>query len=519
MFGERVRSGNAQTAPRDKIKDIQELVQLLPPLRAGARKLVLCHGVFDPLHIGHIRHFQQARAFGHILVVSVTPDRFVNKGPLRPVFPEELRAEAIAALECVDFVVVNKWPMAIEAIQALRPDFFVKGAEFEQKDDRTGAIPLEEQAVSAVGGRLAFTHDLTFSASALANRHLGVLPKGLSEYLAGFARRFGADAVIRVVEGIRPLKILLVGEAIVDEYHYCEAIGKSSKEPTLAVRSLSLERFPGGVLAAANHVANFADHVAVVSMLGDQQTHDDFLEAGLNPSIRRSFVRRQQSPTIVKRRYIEQYFFSKLFEVYDINDGHLEEQDNALVCETLRRQVPKHDVVIVLDFGHGMLSPEAIGLLCDAAPFLAVNTQSNAGNHGYHTISKYPRADYVCIAENEMRLDARDRRGELRDMVAAAVRRMGARAAAVTRGNQGCLGWSAPDGFVEVPALAGKVVDRVGAGDAFLAVTAPCVAQAAPAEVVGFIGNVVGAQAVATVCNRSAVERVSLVRHIEHLLK
>jgi sugar/nucleoside kinase (ribokinase family) len=152
-------------------------------------------------------------------------------------------------------------------------------------------------------------------------------------------------------------------------------------------------------------------------------------------------------------------------------------------------------------------------------PFLAVNTQSNAGNHGYHTISKYPRADYFCIAENEMRLDARDRRGELRDRVAATARRLGARATAVTRGNKGCLGWSAADGFVEVPALAGKVVDRVGAGDAFLAVTAPCVAQDAPAEVVGFIGNVVGAQAVATVCNRSAVERVSLVRHIEHLLK
>jgi rfaE bifunctional protein nucleotidyltransferase chain/domain len=519
MLSEPVSRRELSVSPRHKVRDIQELASSLNALRAAGNKVILCHGVFDPLHIGHIRHFQQARKFGHVLVVSVTPDRFVNKGPHRPVFPEELRAEAIAALECVDYVVVNKWPMAIEAIQVLRPDVFVKGGEFEQKVDRTGAIPLEEQAVSAIGGQIAFTHDVTFSASNLVNHHFNVLPRELSEYLRGLSRRFGTGEVVRVVEGIRPLRVLLVGETIIDEYHYCEALGKSSKEPTLAVKSLSVERFAGGVLAAANHVANFSDQVGLVSQVGDQQADDDFLEKGLHPSVQRTLVRRQQSPTIVKRRYVEQYFFSKLFEVYDINDGHLEEEDNARICEALREQLPRHDVVIVLDFGHGMLSGEAIDLLCKEARFLAVNTQSNAGNLGYHTISKYPRADYVCIAQNEIRLDARDRRGDLRDMVASVGQRLSAGTVMVTRGNKGSLGWSTQEGFVEVPALAGKVVDRVGAGDAFLAITAPCVAQDAPLEVVAFIGNVVGAQAVATVCNRAAVERVSLVRHIEHLLK
>jgi rfaE bifunctional protein nucleotidyltransferase chain/domain len=502
-----------------KIRPMAELAQLLTELRAEGRKIVLCHGVFDPLHIGHIRHFQQARKFGQILVVTITPDRYVNKGPHRPIFPENLRAEAVAALECVDFVAVNEWAMAIETIQELRPDVYVKGSEFLSKSDRTGAIPLEQQAVEAVGGRMEFTEDITFSASNLVNRHFPVFPKEVSEYLADFAGRYSPHDVLRYLEGMRPLKVLLVGETIIDEYHYCEAIGKSSKEPTLAVRSLNTEKFPGGILAAANHLANFCDTVGLISVLGDRDTQEDFIGRKLNGRVQRHFHQRQDSPTIVKRRFVESYFFAKLFEVYEINDAHMVEADHAAVCALLKEHLADFDLVIVFDYGHEMIGPEAVRLLCDEARFLAINTQSNAGNHGYHTISKYSRADYFCIAEGEMRLDSRDRRGELRGLMLNAVRRLGCRAALVTRGGRGSLCFERDEGFVDVPAFAGKVVDRIGAGDAVLSITAPCVYQHAPMEIVGFIGNAVGAQAVATVANRESIERRPLERYIEHLMK
>ncbi len=123
---------------RDKIKPLDELREILPALRGSDRKVVHCHGVFDPLHIGHIRHFEQAKKLGGILVVTVTPDQYVNKGPHRPIFSAELRAEAIAALECVDFVAINEWPMAVETIRLLRPDYFIKGCEFQKRKDVTG---------------------------------------------------------------------------------------------------------------------------------------------------------------------------------------------------------------------------------------------------------------------------------------------------------------------------------------------------------------------------------------------
>ena len=503
---------------RDKIKTLDELREILPALRGSDRKVVHCHGVFDPLHIGHIRHFEQAKKLGGILVVTVTPDQYVNKGPHRPIFSADLRAEAIAALECVDFVAINEWPMAVEAIRLLRPDYFIKGCEFQKRKDVTGAIELEERAVRAVGGQLAFTGDVTFSSSHLVNRHFPVFPRAVSDYLASFAARYPLEAMLRHIESLRNMRVLIVGDAIIDEYQYCEAIGKS-KEPSLAVKYLSSETFAGGALALANHVANFSDQVTLVSMLGTENDHEAFIHEKLNPKIEKRFVYRNGSPTIVKRRFVETYFLAKLFEVYEINDRRLEAANNEQLCDELGGRLDDYDVVIVSDFGHGMLGREAVDILCREARFLAISTQSNAGNLGYHAVSRYPRADYVCLAEPEVRLDARDRRGNLRTMIRRLSRKLGCQRAIVTRGKRGCLCYSHEGEFAAVPAFAGPIVDRVGAGDAFLALTAPLMARNAPMELVGFIGNVVGAQAVASVGHRHSIERASLCRHIEHLLK
>jgi cytidyltransferase-like protein len=502
-----------------KVREIEELAEVLGSVR-DHKKVALCHGVFDLLHVGHIRHLERAKQFGDILVVTVTPDRYVNKGSHRPAFPERLRMEGVGALGCVDYVALNKWPTAVETIDLLRPDYFVKGCEYKEAEkDATGGISREEVAINSVGGSLVFTEDITYSSSNLINRYLPVLPKSTTDYLQKFSARYCSGDVLQYLERARSLKVLVVGEAIIDEYQYCEQIGKSSKEPMLAIKYLSSEQFLGGILAVGNHVANFCDHVGLVSFLGRERTQEDFIRKNLHGNIQPTFLYRKASPTIVKRRFIEEYCFTKLLEVYDINDGGLEESDDRELCASLREQLARYDVVIVVDFGHGMLSEAAVDLLCHDSRFLAMNAQSNAGNLGYHTISRYPRADYVCIAENEMRLEARDRRSDLGEIVRRVSGKLPFDRIVVTRGKQGCLCYGEQEGFFSVPAFAGQVVDRMGAGDAFLSVTALCAAQNAPIEVAGFIGNVVGAQAVATVGNRRPVERATVVKHVESLLK
>jgi rfaE bifunctional protein nucleotidyltransferase chain/domain len=157
-----------------KVVPLEELAARVAALRAAGRRVAHCHGCFDLMHPGHIKHLQAARRLADALVVTVSPDRFVDKGPGRPAFPEQLRAESLAALECVDYVAVNRWPTAVETIGLLRPDVYVKGQEFEQLQDATGKLQPEVEAVRAAGGRMAFTHEEVFSSTALLREHFGI---------------------------------------------------------------------------------------------------------------------------------------------------------------------------------------------------------------------------------------------------------------------------------------------------------------------------------------------------------
>jgi rfaE bifunctional protein kinase chain/domain/rfaE bifunctional protein nucleotidyltransferase chain/domain len=503
-----------------KVVKLDHLLEILGPAKASGQKVVQCHGVFDLLHIGHIRHFDEAKGMGDILVVTLTPDRYVNKGPDRPAFNEHLRAEAIAALDCVDYVAINKWPSAVESIKIIQPNFYVKGPDYKNAaDDITGKIVDEESSVRSVGGNIAFTDEITFSSTNLINKYLPVHDEEITEYLVQLTKNHSIDEILGYLENAWSLKTLVIGETIVDEYQYCDTIGQSTKDPILAARYRSTETFVGGIVAVANHVANFSGNVGVMSFLGDHESHEEIVRSGVNPAIKQMFFKKNDSPTIVKRRFVEKYLSQKLFEVYEINDDELDETQNREFCDWLRETVPQYDVVIVLDYGHGLMTKEAIDVVCQNAKFLAVNTQSNSGNRGFNTISRYPRADYVCLAVHEIALEERNRQGDLEEMILNVSRKLDCERVVVTRSKDGNLCYKRGEGFVSAPALADKVVDRMGAGDSVISVTSLCAAQGAPMEIIGFIGNVVGAHAVATMAHRTSVEKIPLFQHIGALIK
>lgn len=154
-----------------EVVELHTLSGILRDLRRVGKKIVLCHGCFDLMHPGHIKYFQAAGEMGDVLVVTLTPDRYVDKGPGRPAFPQELRAEAISALACTDFVAINEWPTAEETLRLLRPHLYVKGQEFEKLEDKTGKIQKEYQVVREIGAELRFTHEITFSSTKLLNQY------------------------------------------------------------------------------------------------------------------------------------------------------------------------------------------------------------------------------------------------------------------------------------------------------------------------------------------------------------
>ncbi len=235
------------------------------------------------------------------------------------------------------------------------------------------------------------------------------------------------------------------------------------------VQYVRTESFIGGAHAVAKHVEAVCDAVQVI--------------AGL--------------PTI-KRRFIETYPFQKLFAVYEVPEAAAAKR---AVDMQEGKWIGPIDLMIAADYGHGFL-PRGVP---KGPTFLAVNVQANAGNHGFNTISKYPRADFVSLSERELRLDARDQVTPIRDLMTRypAYRRM-----LITRGAHGCL--ASDDGFAEAPGLISHTVDRMGAGDAVFAITACCAAVGMPLDLLTFVAAVVGTMAVGIVGNARYIEREAL---------
>lgn len=503
-----------------KIYELSALAERLKKKKTQGRRIVLCHGVFDLLHLGHIKHLQEAKTYGDILVVTVTPDRYVNRGPGRPVFSEELRAEAIAAIGDVDFVAVNKWPIAVETIRLLQPDVYVKGPDYKDKNgDLTGNITIEEEAVKAVNGEIIFTNDITFSSTNLLNQYYPVYTDKQKAFIERIKERYSLDDIIQYFEKTKELKVLLVGEVIIDEYVSCNTLGKAGKDPILVLQKLESQRYPGGILAVGNHISDFCRSARILSYLGQEMTAGDYIKENLKQNIETDFIAKSGSPTIIKTRYIHSDTQAKIIGIYDIDDTPISQSEEELFCQKLEKNLPQYDVVIVADYGHGLITPKAIELLTEKSKYLAVNTQLNSANIGFHTISRYNKANYICMHEGELRHDFRDRDEDVRELAMRLFDRVKSDVITITEGSRGALSYNGKEGFVECPAFASKVVDKTGAGDSLFAITSLCYAVGMPEDLTLLIGNLAAAGIVASIGNSKSVSKVELLKAVDAVLK
>jgi rfaE bifunctional protein nucleotidyltransferase chain/domain len=504
----------------NKILSLEELSAKSKECRDSGKKVVLCHGAFDLLHAGHIRYLKSAKSEGDILFVTVTSDEFVNKGPGRPVFSQDLRAENIGFLSFVDFVAVNNAPTAVNVLSEVKPHAYVKGPDYKKmKDDITGNIYAEKKVVEEHGGKIVFTDDITLSSTSLLNEHFGVFPPETKNYLENFRQRHSNEEIISMLQGFGGLNVLVIGDAIVDEYHYVDPLGQSSKGANLAVKFNSKEQFAGGSLAVANHIAGFVNNLTIVAGLGKQNSREEFIRSKLHGNVSPAFFYFQDAPTIVKRRYVDTNL-QKLFEVYFYNDHPSQENIDPQVCSWLEKNVAGYDLVIVPDFGNGFISAKMIQKLCDKARFLAVNTQMNSGNRGYHSINRYPRADFVSLNGPELRIATHNRHDSCENLAKKLLDKTGAGHFAVTLGSDGALLLdSGQDVIHRSPILSTKVLDRIGAGDAFLSLAGLCLGGGLSSDVALFVGSAAAALDVQVVCNREAVSPVNLYKYVNTLLK
>ena len=196
--------------------------EIKPRLRSEGKTIALCHGVFDLVHPGHIIHLEQAKAMADVLVVSITASNYVRKGPGRPYFDDEMRMKFLSALECVDYVMLSEGYTVDDIVKNVEPDIYVKGQEYARaSDDLTGKIQEEKELVERHGGKLGFTTGQVFSSTKLINTAMSGLSEEVRQYMADFKTRHTMDEIREYAENICGLKVLVIGDLIIDKYTYC----------------------------------------------------------------------------------------------------------------------------------------------------------------------------------------------------------------------------------------------------------------------------------------------------------
>lgn len=338
-------------------------------------------------------------------------------------------------------------------------------------------------------------------------------------FLSDFRGRHPLATVLDRIRDLTGLRVLVIGDAIIDEYHFVRPYGMPLKSPVIAAQFLESETHAGGVLAVANHLASFCKSVHLVTGIGAADSREAFIRSRLAPNIVARLVTIPNRPTTVKRRYLNRFLTQKLFEVSFFDDAPPPDAIEATVAQQLDEVASAYDLVVASDFGHGFVTDHIAAILSARSTFLAVNTQLNSINHGFHVVTRYPHADYACLDELEARMACRDRTGSLASLTGRLRADLGRKTTlTITRGHHGSTTFAAGRAPVDVPILSHDVVDTIGAGDAFFAIAAPCAARGFDPDLIGFLGNVAGAIAVAMLGNQRAVDRDAFVQQVTEIM-
>lgn len=504
----------------NKVLFLNELISKVESLKKEGKTVVQSHGIFDLIHPGIIKHLNEAKEQGDILVVTVIKDKDVRRGAGRPIFPENFRLETVASLEQVDYVCLVDDEMPFDCIRHIKPDIFAKGRAYKELGTKIyDSIFKEQKDFYFEKSKIYETRGFSFSSSQIINDFLDIYPDETKGFLKDFSSKYSFDEIVEKLNQLKKLKVLIIGEGIIDEYHYCESMGRSAKSPLIVNRYINHEVFAGGAFIIANNLAGLCDNVQLVTLLGEGNSREEFIINNLKPNITTKFFYRTDAPTICKKRYINQYLNQKLFEINYLDNNYIDDDCESNIINYLRTSLPGYDLVLVSDFGHGFITNKIIEVIGSLSKMLAVNTQTNSANVGYNMITKYRDPNFVCLDEPEARLATQDRFGTIDDIAIKLLRTLNADCLIITLGKKGSIGINR-DGIIKrTPIFSTKVVDTVGAGDAFFAFAAPCFAKGLPLDFISFIGNTVGALKVQITGNKKAVEKYELLEFINTMMK
>lgn len=483
------------------------------------KKIVLAHGTFDLFHYGHLKHLQRAKKFGDKLIVSITSDKFVKKGPNRPIFKDRERLELIKSLNFVDEAFISKELTALSSIKKIKPDFYVKGNDYTNfNNDLSKNIIKEKNEVEKYNGKLIFTNEKTYSSSKIINNNFNIFNKNFIKEIKNINISKTISKIYSKENFINNLKIAIIGDTIFDVYKFVSALNKSNKENIISYNYEMENIYLGGSLAAANTLSSFVNKIDLITAAGKDTKINNILKKKMQKNVNIINFSQKNFKPIFKTRFIEKNTMIKNYQLYEMNKEIDMKIINKKLKSYLTKNIKKYDLVVVTDFGHGLIDEETIRLLEKKAKYLTVNCQSNSSNQGFNLISKYKKFDYGSIdlyeaklATQKIDLDPKEFRKLLRNKTKF-------NEFSITLGKYGCTVFNKKK-YYKLSTPSSNAIDTMGAGDVFFVITSLFSYLKFSVEELALLGNCAASIKISHIGHDYLIKKEEILKYLEILNK
>lgn len=463
------------------------------PLNTRKKKIIMCHGVFDVVHPGHVRHLAFAKTKADVLIVSITSDQHINKGHYRPHIPQNLRALNLAAFEMVDHVIIDDNKTPIKLLKKIKPEFFAKGFEYTS-GNMPPATAEENSVILSYGGEMIFTPgDIVYSSSQFIEGHL---PQVQMAKLANIMDlyKININDLKNAIKNLDNLRIHVVGDTIVDTYTRTTLIGGQTKTPTMSVRYDSKENYVGGAGIVAKHLKAIGAKVTFSTILGDDKFKEFVTNDLEDMGIKVISIIDKTRPTTNKNAIIANDY--RLLKIDTV--------DNRPISENVREELLYHiknidcDILIFSDFRHGIFNKNTIPKFLDAIKpeiFTAADSQvaTRWGN-----ITEFKNFNLVTPNEREARFSLADQDSTVGSLAGQIQKETNCENLILKLGERGTFSISKPlknkkNHYFSIDSFANDVVDPVGAGDALLAYASATLFKTNSLPIASIIGSIAAA--------------------------
>ena len=444
-----------------KIKTINEFNKISPK-----RNFIQCHGVFDVVHPGHIRHFLYAKSLCDILLVTITSDKFIKKGAYRPHIPQKLRALNLAAMEMIDFVIIDENEEPINLIKSIKPNYFAKG--FEYGSDRISkATNKEINALKSYGGKMIFTPgDHIFSSSKIIeNNELKISKEKFISLLK--SNNITKEKLLKIISSFRKFKCHVVGDMIVDTYTRTKLIGGYTKTPTASVQEVSRTNYIGGAGVVAEHLKAAGAKVSLTSVIGKDELNK-FIKKNLSKSIKTNLIVEDGRPTTNKNVVICEDH--RLLKIDKLDNRVISNEVLSVIKKTIKKT--KSDIIILADFRHGIFNESTIDQIVNSISKTAFKVADSQVASRWGCITDFKKFDLLTPNEKEARFSIADQDSTVGKLSEKVRFKTKCKNLILKLGSKGVFCATSQDlknSYFSLDSFTDNSIDPVGAGDALLA--------------------------------------------------